>query len=827
MITTPTHEDIGSLVPEEKSESPEFSIDKDLLKWLLTMWDKCESLNKSEHLDIKRNMVKARNYFDDRQYGTVNDQIQWVDYQKRPGEVNYTNNIYTGHILTAMMEMNRGKTEFTFSHVSPESRYGKLVAKVAEQRARTYRKRLFPALKTQQETLSLLLNGVAARYTYFAHTEKDRVPVFGEQEYSGAGTKVCSNCYAKMKGEECEKCGSDEWTEIRSEGKAKVVSGYDEMSCGESDWISVDPLGLTFYLNAGTVKETPFLIWKQVILHEVLQAQYPDIDILEGVEAIELKYQQEQLSAATSHLGNRQNNGGSEFNQGWFDLPLYKNYELKSDIKLRNGTILKAGTKLGEAFPLGLYIARNGNKILDLWSEDKNDKWTIAPYVIRPGTMIGAGTQLALSNQDIVNDLRNLEMASAMNDAFRKEFVNSQYIEPENIPNDPTERAVVTNLPEGGRIRGTVIDTLEPSGLSGEVYNLEDRIAGAVQQQLGTFSGTQVGAPDLKAVQETASGMAMWREMSVGRFSPMLAVKAECLEKEQLYQLLINDQKYLTPKQWEKIKGDYDAEAIKAFLKCDLRKELIIEVVPESYMPQSRSQLISDMMGYGRFLADSQIDPNSELGSYVAKQFNIPKNIVGFDAHYETAMGMIEAFKEVSEMIVSELGDIPSFDVEADPVAQQMAELVVMTANVPFAPMLDNLVAMEDAMKDWWAKDAGRYAPNVLKAAVNYRIMEMRAGTVQARQLDAATVIESEEPLRALQEAEMQKQAEAQAGQQEAMAQEQMAQQDMMAQDKAMEVELDQMNRQQDRDEKERDRQHQLEIELLKQQSVAEKPQKK
>src|SRR5574343_482743 len=182
MITTPTHEDIGSLVPEEKSESPEFSIDKDLLKWLLTMWDKCESLNKSEHLDIKRNMVKARNYFDDRQYGTVNDQIQWVDYQKRPGEVNYTNNIYTGHILTAMMEMNRGKTEFTFSHVSPESRYGKLVAKVAEQRARTYRKRLFPALKTQQETLSLLLNGVAARYTYFAHTEKDRAPVFGEQE---------------------------------------------------------------------------------------------------------------------------------------------------------------------------------------------------------------------------------------------------------------------------------------------------------------------------------------------------------------------------------------------------------------------------------------------------------------------------------------------------------------------------------------------------------------------------------------------------------------------------------------------------------------------
>ena len=763
--------DVGAMVPAiPEATPPPLEVDQDLTKFFLDLKEKCEKLHSAEWLAIKRQWVRARNYFDGRQYGDVNESCVWVDYPTKPGEISYTVNAYQAHIQTALTEISKGNTNLSFSHIAPNSRYGQLIAQIAEKRYQTHRRRLFKTSKQIQENLSLLLNGVAARYTYFNENGRyDKSPIMGESEVEGDSSKACAECMSPMDGDECPNCGSTEVAEINAPGfKAKAIVGYSQVQGGENCWESIDPLGMIWYLNASCVEETPFIGWKQVILRDVLEAKFPDRKITGGVRSLELNYQASSRSAApqswSTQTGDTGNTSSAEFEQWWFDPSMYSGYVLKSSIKLRNGSTLPQGMKLGQAFPKGLYLAINGKSILDVWNEDKDKKWSIAPYVTRIGTMVGAGTSAALQDQDTINDLRNLQMTSIMNDSFRKEFVNSQYIEPENIPNDPTERAVVTNLPQGGKIVGQAIDILPGSPLSTDAYEMSNTLNQQMQMVLGTFSGNQLGAPDLQAVKNTAAGMQMWREMTVGRFYPMLAVRAEMLDQAQAYQLLENDQKYLTPQQWQEVKGDYDEEGLKAFLNCDLCKELVIEVADNSFMPKSLSQMQAGLEGFGMFVANTQTPPDSEMGSYAAEIFGIPEHIFGKEATVSAAYVAIGLFKDQADPIVQELGDIPSFDIN-DPQVSMLAQLVVEEANSPISFEMDDLSTYADALRDWWKTDDGRNASNVLKAAVHYRMKEIDLAAVQKTQKELTLQMASQQPMiQAQQQAAMaQSQAEAQA----------------------------------------------------------------
>lgn len=788
IVLKPEHEKVGALVPEKagmpkktevKTQLETFKLNKNFENFLKDLWRKCEKLNELEWLRIKQAMIKSRKYFDGKQYGRVNDSLEWQDFEKRPGEVNYVNNVYHAHIQTALMELSRGQTNLSFTHVAPDSRRGQMVAKIAENRYRTHRMKLMSALKQQNENLSLLLNGIAARYTFIEFKDPKSTmqgqaidmlkKMLGMEEQSAV---ICAVCTKPKKADDpetpCPVCGSTEYEEIKApaieepmlpegEGEKLVVHRY----------VNPDPIGLTFDIHASDFRDSAYLIWKQIVITDLLRSQYPSIKITEGIESNELKYQYAQSSNTPNQqrldffMGERNQKEVSEFCQAWFDPHLYGNISFQEDIKLVSGMVITKGTRLKEVFPDGLYIAKNGENILDVWNESKNDKWAICPYVTRLGTLVGGGTSVAHDSQDIINDLTNLKMASILQDAFAKEFVNSQYIEPENIPNDPTERAVVTNLPEGARIVGNAIDRLPPSPLSSDAYAMDQEVQGIIQAQLGTFSSSASGMPDLKAAQQTYGGMQLMRDITVGRYYPMLAVRADALDKEQAYQFLINDQKYLSMQQWSKIKGDYGADAVKAFLECDLRDELIVAVTPESFMPEMPSQKLSKTMAFAEFLAQSQMDPASELASYVAEQFGIPKSIAGIEPAKAMAHKMLDAFKEQAIAIAGQLGDIQSFELE-DPMVEQMAQLVVDAAQMPISGLMDNVGAIIDSMKDWWSSDEGRVAPNVMKAAVVLRVRELQAAGVKEAQINQAYAMAAQAPLQQQQQAQQEQMQAAQ-----------------------------------------------------------------
>lgn len=815
-------------VTAEKNESS-FTIDSDTAGWLKALKDKCERINSSEWLNVKRQQIRARNYFDGRQYGEVTPQLNWIDYPKQIGDISYTAPTYQAHIQTALMEMSKGRTELSFSHVSGDSRRGDLIAKIAETRFKAHKRKLFDTVKEQQENIHLLLSGIGIRYTYLSdcnYTQK--VPSVAESgmeaepDADDAGVMVCAECYAPMKepGEECENCGNDVAVSLTSSKPSVSASmSYDDVAQKESNWCSVDPLGCVWYFHATTVEESPYFIWKQALLVDIVKSKYPDVQIKQGVMSPELNYKAfgETATPGSQLSGSDDAQDKCEIILAWFDPPLYANYIPKHDLKLRDGIVAPQNVPLGKTFPNGMLVAFNDNSILDVRGEDKNKKWTVAPYVTRPGTMIGAGTTAALDDQDTKNDLRNLHMQSIYNDAFRKEFIDPQFIDPDQIPSDPTERAVLRNSPTNGRIVGSAIDVLPPSPLSPDAYAMEERLDGEMQMLLGTFSGNQSGMPDLKAVQDTAAGMQMWREMTIGRYYPMLAIRADRLDREQAYQLLENDQKYLSPEQWDKIKGDYSEEAIEAFLKCDLREELLIEVVPESFMPVSRSQTQSGLMGWSQFLQNTQAPPDSEISGYAADLFNIPKKLVSNDAFESMAYADIDAFREQSEAIVADksLGDLDNFDLQ-DPYTQMMAQLILGQADRPISYKMDNLSIYADALRDWWATDEGRYSSNLLKAAVLLRMEEIDGAAITKQQDDYQKAAAAQAPAMQAQ----QQQAQAQAKQQQAAAQQQQDADDqrreediqVKAAEKAVDIEQSDAQRAFDANEAEKQRQHDLEM---------------
>lgn len=841
MVIKPEHPKVGALVPDEtnrknikeeiKTQKDTFVISKQFSIFLKDLWKKCEKLNELDWLYIKQVMIKSRKYFDGKQYGRVNDSLQWQDYEKRPGEVNYVSNIYHAHIQTALMELSRGETNLSFSHVAKDSRRGQLITKIAEHRYRTHRMQLMTAIKKQQENLSLLLNGIAARYTFVEFKNQDKNAPMEQlrqmltnqmdEEMGGSSEKsvvICAVCAKTKKTEDqiCSNCGSQEFEELEGPSIAtSIIPQLKKEKRAYPRYVTPDPIGLTFDLHAGEFKDSAFIIWKQIVVTDLLKSQYPSIKISDGIQTNELKYQYSQAGNTPNQqrldyfMGDRDTKDVAEFCQAWFDPQLYANVSFKEDIKMRNGMVIPAGKKLGEVFTDGLYVAKNGETILDVWNESKNDKWTVCPYVTRLGTLVGSGTSIAHDSQDIINDLTNLKMASIMQDAFAKEFVNAQYIEPENIPNDPTERAVVNNLPDGARIVGNAIDRLPPSQLSSDAYAMDNELQGIMQNQLGTFSSSSSGMPDLKAAQQTYGGMQLMRDITVGRYYPMLAVRADALDKEQAYQLLTNDQKHLSLEQWAQVKGDYGAEAVKAFLQCNLREELIINVTNESFMPEMPSQKMAKTMGYAEFIAQAQLDPASELAGYVAEQFGIPAALSGVDTRRSIAYAMIDAFKEQAEAIVEQLGDLPTFDT-MNPMVEQVATVIVEGANMPISSVMDETGAMIDAMKDWWISDEGRTASNALKAAVTVRVRQLQEASVQEAQINQGYALAAQQPLQQMQASQQDASASAQEEAAIAQGMKDLAIEDARSQNEQLRLQQEQERTAQDANERQAQRDHEF-----------------
>lgn len=760
-----------------------------LSKFLNRVADEIDQIDRVKRLALFRQQIKAHQYMDGNFYGYVDQNLEWQQKTKGVDEVWYSDNQLYPYWRTALMELSRSQTEVQVNVSEGSSDEMKAAAKFAKGRYDANRERTFSTLLKQTENVYALLNGITYRYTFpqFDTGRPERMPQISQGEAEdGEEKKLCAMCarphvdlpeisgempgempeQPEMSGEgemapppqqpdpKCMFCGSSVFLSLSK--APDTIIGYEDVPTCENKWIVPNPVGVTVSLQASTIEETAYLKWKQKILRSVLQLKFPGLELPDtSNESIEMRYVENQQSATPasfySETGPKSVTDGNElerleFQQIWLDYPLYCHIKFDESTPLGRGQTLPAGKTLGEMFPDGLYYARTGDLICDIWNEDKNRKWTSSPYGMRPGSMYGSGSSQAISHQEILNDIETITMANAWSNGVPKEFVDPSVIK--ELSADPQVPTNVDMSGKQGRIIGAAYDVAPAQPLSAEIYGIADTHRSSMQNTIGALSGTGAGGlADSQKWGDTATAITIKRDLAVGRFSPDLELMADQLDRLQAYQFLENEQEYFTPEQWEKVKGETGADAMKAFLKCDIRRDLMISIAPGSFMPKSDAQIQAKAMSFAQVIPLLSQAQNPELLAYYSEIFGMPENLSGWTYDREYVGKLVKRFEALAKLFVEQYGDAPSNDLE-DPQVLQVAQQINDYAKMPVDVFLDNHEAQQDALKDWRMTDVGQNASNVLLAAVALRVVThqqaigKQAAIVTQSQIDAQAPVQ-------------------------------------------------------------------------------------
>jgi hypothetical protein len=777
-----------------------------LSKFLNRLADEMEDLDREKRLTLFRQQIKAHQYMDGNFYGYVDLNCEWQQKAKGSDEVWYSDNQLYPYLRTALMELSRTQTEILVNAQPGASDEMIAAAKFAKARYDANRDRTFNARLRQTSNIYALLNGIVFWYTFFQFEggRKERVPKLLKRDVETKTQKLCAMCAkpvvdnvveitGKPVDPKCLNCGSEIFRDIDTSDEPDTIIGYDDIPNGQNQWTVPNPVGIIVSMQASCIEETPFLKWKQLILRSVLQEKFKGLDLPSTGTSTELRYisnQQKATPAADNTIvgGETTNNTDQtgrelellEFQQIWLDYPLYCDIQFDEDIPLGRGKTLKAGQKLGELYPDGIYYARCGDLVVDLWNEDKNRKWSSSPYSLRAGSMYGSGSHTALSDQEIINDITTLKMANAWSNGVPMEFVDKNVItELSSDPTVPTEFDG-TQLPPGRDVIGGAYERAPAVSLSAEIYGIVDKSESSIQNKIGAMSGSGAGGlQDSQKWGDTATAISIKRDLAVGRFSPDLELMADQLDREQAYQFLLNEQEFFTPKQWEEVKGEYDDVALKTFIDADVRRDFIITVSPGSYMPKSDAQMQAKLNAYLQVFPLLAQSNNPELLAYTAETFGIPEHLGGWNSDRAHAKKVIKRFEALAEMFVEQYGDLPTNDLspvpdpsgavneDGSPVmvpspTLQVAQRINDYSKMPVDVFLDNHPALQDAYRDWRTTDEGQNASNALLAAVALRVNLHQEGVAKQGQLLTRTQIAVQQPLKEEAEADQAKQLAAQ-----------------------------------------------------------------
>jgi hypothetical protein len=800
----PTHPQAGALAPVDPSRTPAQEAEdvaqrklnqSTVLEYVNDRLDRIDQIDREELLEIRRVMVKSQKYYDGKQYGHVDNDGRWVEEQIRRGDIALTDNQYKYHIDTALMEFTRARTTLEVNPADPSNNDLVEAAKVAQSRIDEHRKRLLTPSFVQTEAMNLFLKTLALRYTYWESGagRRERVPITEQKTIEGLKATVCAICAYPVDqavgslNHRCSHCGSNRTVEIASSGMdVPVVTGYRDLAIGEPRCHPVDPIQVTTYLGAPKIAMSPYLKWKQIVMRCVLEEAFPNRVIPStGSKSLELQYQRgiERSIDGTANSAMWQTDGGDakggdpfepiETEQTWLEPYVYAQYRPQQAQRLFNGLTIEAGQSLIEIYPKGMYVLRADKTILDMWPEDKQQKWSATVFGIRPGSAYGSGTAALHSDQDVVNMIRSLAVANANANAVPREFVNADYLEGGKLSNDPNEVIEVKTLPQGATIGGNVYYQAQGQGMASEVYGLTEDAKNSMQAKLGTFS-TATGQPDLKGAMSTATGISILRDNAVGRMGPALWLLTE-MDVDQAYQLLELEQQYPNLKRYklaspnlEAPKGNlsYTLAGVRALMKCDVRHDLIITPTDNSWMPVTRAQKIQNLKEYVPF-----IEAPPEIQAMAADAFSIPMSLGGWSAEQREASRRLRVFASIAvflekqlapgaldqQTLVCESCGQPAADPATDAVCatcgspekervNPVVELVLEQAGAPVDMLMDRHDAYIDFYTDWVVSDEGREASKLLKMVVRRRTAQHYRGKTEFAKYLRTLELEAQSP---------------------------------------------------------------------------------
>lgn len=832
----------GALVPVKTNPPKERKIFAKADDYLNNIADYAQRYKEDDRMERLRTIVKMRNYCIGNQIGIVNDAGIWIN-KKSEGDGIYFDPQLATFIDMTVSQIVKSKPKYSVKAKAEQRIEKREGAKCGEVLLKQWQTKHLTAKKLQKEVKwNLLLAGESYRYTFFDPNKEGYgipTPVYNQKQLKPKSKPmwICPICTKNGEMEEmgekppqmCPDCNVKADLIKPEEQNAQVLAGYQYKNIGDCDSDFPDVLEMTVIGADDDIKEALVVQRDRIIPRCVLEMLFPDKVIETTVIPKALEYQQ----ALKNKQENSENLSGTEqfenmhFQETWLNPAVYHAYVFPNDTRLANGQTIPAGTKAIDLFPNGLYYARCGKTILNLYEQAIRDCWSHTVNSIGAG-FHGVGEWDLMELQDQKNEARSMQLNSLFLDSTSPLMFRSQYTDGGKFPNKFGALVPLKDVPNEVKLQD-VAARVPPAGGIPEAYAMDEKLESSMQQRIGAFT-TSGDAPDVKAMG-TATGIAAVNEHTIGRRAPMLQLRAE-MEIEQAYQILELRQKYWVAEMYESIAKEIGADAIEWFRQLDIRRDIEITVEAESWMPQTETQKRVDFQEYLQLaMPFAQADPEKQK-MLLKKAGEIYR---GFDLdNYQSdeteARVRLEKLIEVAERseaaapVMDETG-FPNPMAVAAVLAETAKEVKIVTlptdpmAHAPLDVTLDRHEQFFKVYTEWFKSSEGREKSLFVRAVVrtlcqlHTKAQALQQGEAMANEVMAqAPAMEAQAAVQNQQMAMQNEQQQAQMAQeQEANAEAEATEMGVQAIEKS--IELDEKDK--DREEKEKDRQHQLRLKQM------------
>ena len=718
----------------------------------LNQWVKWE--NHADEIRRHRKWVRALMYYEGRQLGRVGVDGNWRDVNPLPNDPYYVDNKYRFHAKSVRKEWVRSAGEY-LARAKGNSMEYEAAARGGKAVLVTEQQRLLTPFPLRREANFAILTGNYFRYTWLDMNQGQtlQVPQYETQPMMvGQQGYYCSDCDSEgyidpatvreptpVDELVCPQCGSPNILPVGGEVvNIPVQTSAIPMRAGRLNCEIVDPMEAKLHLHSRSFEESPYFRRRRLLLKDVIEDAYPWVRSIGASQFSGLEtnfWYQNQLERSAGNISGSggflySSSGGVldrydrlvEFNQYWYEPVMYRNYIFEEALPLATGETVPPGTRLGEVFPDGLYIAMVGqNAIVDMRNESKNRHWVHGVYDCVSTRIWGDGNDDAIEQQRQRNEVTSLVLENIMNCAGMSAVFNPLKIARSEYSGKPREMVPLKNP--------TLAD--EPARY---IYNPPARPLGpeppmyigmldqSMQTAFGSFS-SNAGIPD--ANNRTATGISIVKGSTDALLADPLELRSSIDLKQGVQMMhLVQDHAQMpgVAELYLPSLGDHGQYEWDAFLRCDIDTQIDISVRRGSWIPRDEEQLRNDMVealtagGIPGGVYSPAFPPDARLETM--KRFNIPwdtdKQQVDTRRQYIEIQKILQvvgqAVQEQQQMMMdapTQVNMANASPAEAMAIETAMNPAMIALQAVPVEPLIDEHIFHIEEIKRWLKTDLG------------------------------------------------------------------------------------------------------------------------
>lgn len=737
----------------------------DWATFLGSLMDRVDRADTQANIARHRKWLTVMRFFMGEQLGYVNDAGAWQTITRNPGDPLYVVNFLQYFVNALLKDYVRSQAQLDV--VSRGNRMNmRLAARPASEMLKLIQSDQITPTAIERDGKFAILMGNTFRYTVCTAntgkyrrepvTEKVRIQLMGS-------SSVCLECggitevdlpdqmaSGEMVGEvPCQQCGS-ELTEIVQGAETDItqIKGFEQRMTPDVETTIVDPFEIKLPLSADNERLAGWLRRERYVDYTKLRTAFPWAELSENASQ---NFGETPLLAQAQIRQSPGNVGGyatsynlsptqmelRRFSQYWFRPEEYAHWIWEEDEEMANGEVIPAGTRALDLFPNGLYVARNGQTLLETAPENKDDVWVMNRWEVVPNAIWAYGIDHVIQAQEINNEVFSLVYEHIMHNTTPPTILDPNFLRRSDWTNKPGFVAVLRKGAPTGGVQQAFAQP-SPRPLGGDTFGFLEMLKGDMQLLSGGAFSSASGLPDVHT--NTLGGMQIQRDQALAQHISKLNRKAEADVRTGLQQLRIVKKHNLAQFYYPRL-SDFSEYELQQFNECDLDADLDVRHREGSQYPRSaleqRGNLEAALMMGGMPLGVWNPEMPRSVRKLALELLNLPTESEQIGADERNTLLNIVHLMEFAQMNEMDETGQPIENVQPNP-----EEALMMAATIaPVRYRVDDHPVCIETVVDFLKTDAGRHLSPIAELLLNDLITRHKKAMEMKMMEDSVTAM--------------------------------------------------------------------------------------